>query len=161
MRATETCLRRVRITFTGLVVILSAFGIIMLMIPVSVSSSVYELSTSNVDDRRSDAYENCVSRLNGKLLEQEATSTCFEHVYGDIEDKKDLSASQEMVPKGGDLKTGDRSEDGSEDGNGERQESEEQSTDEEQDAGDAESDESDEPEDQIMVIEGGKKVAEY
>ena len=157
MRAIETCLRRVRITFTGLVVILSAFGIIMLMIPVSVSSSVYELSTSNADDRRSDAYENCVSRLNGKLLEQEATSTCFEHVYGDIEDKKDLSASQEMVPKGGDLKTGDRSEDG----NGDRQESEEQSTDEEQDAGDAETDESNEPEDQIMVIEGGKKVAEY
>jgi hypothetical protein len=141
------------------VIIIMTFNINAHQTSASVALPSYDLSNPNTGDPRLDAYDGCMSRLTDKMPKDKAASNCYDYVYGDSEDKTDLpsheSASQEMAPKGGESETGDRSEDGSEDGNGDRQENEEQG------ASDAKTDESDEPEDQIMVIEDGKKVAEY
>jgi hypothetical protein len=149
----------------GFAVIIMTFNINAHQTSASVALPSYDLSNPNTGDPRLDAYDGCMSRLTDKMPKDKAASNCYDYVYGDREDKTDLpsheSASPEMVPKGEESETGDRSEDGSEDGNGDRQESEEQTTDEEQGGSDAKTDESDEPEDQIMVIEGGKKVAKY
>ena len=148
--------------FIGLVFILVAFGASTHVVSASVAFPSYELPTSNVEDLN--AYGGCISQLTDKLPEEKAASTCFDHVYGDGEDKSDLlsqeslpGSSQNTVPEGDGTKSGEEGEDNNKDSH----ENEEQVTEDEKDVNDAETDESDESEDKIMIIEGGKKVAEY
>jgi hypothetical protein len=153
--------------FAGLVVILVAFGITIHVALASDGFPSYVSPTSNIEDLKAEAYDGCMSRLAGKLPEEKAASTCFDHVYENSEDKLGLpsqesspGSSQNIAPE--DYET-ELSEEGEED-NKDSPENTEQTTEDQKDTEDSESDESsqpDEPEDQIMVLEGGKKVAEY
>lgn len=151
--------------FVGLVVILVAFGITIHIALASDGFPSYVSPTSNIEDLKAEAYDGCMSRLAGKLPEEKAASTCFDHVYENSEDKSDLpsqesspGSSQNMKPEDDETEL---SEEGEED-NKDSHENGEQTTEDQKDAEDAdESSQPDEPEDQIMVIEGGKKVAEY
>jgi hypothetical protein len=162
-------LMNLTVGFVGLVVILVAFGITIHVASASASDGFpsYVSPTSNIEDLKAEAYDGCMSRLAGKIPEEKAASTCFDHVYENSEDKSDLpsqesspGSSQNMAPEDDETEL---SEEGEED-NKDSHENREQTTEDQKDTEDAESDESsqpDEPEDQIMVIEGGKKVAEY
>ena len=140
-----------------------AFSVSIHVASASVASPSYELPTSNIEDPRSDAYDGCISGLTDTLPEEKAASTCFDSVYGDSEDKSDLllqepspASSQNTAEVGDETKSSE-----GEDDNNYSHENEEQSTEDESDTNSAEADESDEPEDKIMIVEGGKKVAEY
>lgn len=153
-------LRHLRIGVISLVCTLQAFSASIFMIPSS-AYPFHELTASNAEDLLSDAYDGCISRLIGKVPEEKATSTCSKYVYGDPEVKTDLlsheSSSQDISPQGDESKTGEGGEDESSDG----EENKGRLPEGEQDVSDAKTDEPDEPEDQIMVIEGGRKVAGY
>jgi hypothetical protein len=156
-------LMNLTVGFVGLVVILVAFSITIHVALASDGFPSYVSPTSNIEDLKTEAYDGCMSQLAGKLPEEKAASTCFDHVYENSEDKSDLpsqesspGSSQNVAPEDDETES---SEEGKED-NKDR----EQTTEDQKDTEDSESDESsqsDEPEDQIMVIEGGKKVAEY
>jgi hypothetical protein len=150
----------------GLVVILVAFGVTIHVALASSGLPSYVSPSSNIESLKAEAYDGCLSRLAGKLPEEEAASTCFDHVYENSEDKSDLpsqesspGSSQNMAPKDDETELSEGEED-----NKDSHENRKQTTEDQKDTEDSESDESsqtDEPEDQIMVIEGGKKVAEY
>jgi hypothetical protein len=155
-------LMNLRVGFVGLAVILLVFGIAIHMPLASHGFPSYASPTSNIEDLKAEAYDGCMSRLAGKLPEEKAASTCFDHVYenSDLPSQESTpGSSQNMAPENGEIELSEGGEEDNKDG----YENREQTTEDQEDTEDAESDESspDEPEDQIMVIEGGKKVAEY
>jgi hypothetical protein len=167
VKYTKLSLMDLAMGFIDLVFILVAFSIsINQVVSASVAFPSYELPTSSVEDLGSDVYDGCMSPLTGKLPEEKA-STCFGTVSGDSKDKSDLlpqesstESSQNIAPEGDGTKSSEEAKDDNKDSH----ENKEQVTENEKDANDIETDESsqsDEPENQIMIIEGGKKVAEY
>jgi hypothetical protein len=152
--------------FIGPVIILVAFGVNTHVVSPSFASP-YELSTSNVENIGSNSYDGFISPLTGRQPEVKAASTYIDSIYRDNEDQSDLmlkeslpKSPQKMAPEGDGIKS---SEEGSDD-NKNSHENEGQVTEDEKDADDVETDESgqpDESENQIIIIEGGKKVAEY
>lgn len=139
---------------TVLIIALAVFSIVTTMNSVLTSAALptYKFPSPDADDLMSGAYDSCMSRLTGKIPEEEAASKCFDFVYEEGSEKP----SPDALATPHDTKSEDQRRD-----TAKNEEHGTTNNDDPDDEQSEESEEDEEPQDQIMIIENGRKIAEY